>query len=152
LGIGIHGNDWAIMPPPGQACDDSHLGKCIPIYTSSVFHFYTFIHICTIAELEIIPHVDNALVFYFGPMTYNPKLGIQDFMSLELQQSFAVLYIDYRTGTVRLDQNTSINGRQESQNRCLLEENCKKFRYTYILIKYINYFNVFFFSVYRNDS
>ncbi|XP_071628047.1 DE-cadherin isoform X1 [Temnothorax longispinosus] len=80
LGIGFHGDGWAIMPPPGQACDDSHLG------------------------LEITPHVDNGLVFYFGPMTYNPKLGIQDFMSLELQHGFAVLYVDYGTGTVRLDQ------------------------------------------------
>ena len=48
--------------------------------------------------------MDNGLVFYFGPMTYNSKLGIQDFMALELQQGFAVLYIDYGTGTVRLDQ------------------------------------------------
>jgi len=44
------------------------------------------------------------MLLYFGPMTYNSKLGIQDFMSLELQQSFAVLDIDYGTGTVRLDQ------------------------------------------------
>ncbi|XP_070519670.1 DE-cadherin isoform X2 [Cardiocondyla obscurior] len=80
LGIGFHGDGWAVMPPPGQACDDSHLG------------------------LEITPHVDNGLVFYFGPMTYNPKLGHQDFMSLELQHGFAVLYVDYGTGTVRLDQ------------------------------------------------
>ncbi|XP_011700823.1 PREDICTED: DE-cadherin isoform X2 [Wasmannia auropunctata] len=79
LGIGFHGDGWAVIPPPGQACDDSHLG------------------------LEITPHVDNGLVFYFGPMTYNPKLKIQDFMSLELQQGFAVLYIDYGTGTVRLE-------------------------------------------------
>ena len=26
LGIGFHGDGWAVMPPPGQACDDSHLG------------------------------------------------------------------------------------------------------------------------------
>jgi len=104
LGIGFHGNGWAIMPPPGQACDDSHLGKCIPIYTISVFHFYTFIHIRMITGLELTPEAENALVFYFGPMTYIPKLGIQDFMSLEIQHGFAVLYIDYGTGTARLDQ------------------------------------------------
>ncbi|XP_031367254.1 DE-cadherin isoform X2 [Apis dorsata] len=80
LGIGFHGDGWAIMPPPGQACDDSHLG------------------------LEITPHMDNGLVFYFGPMTYSPKMKIQDFMALELQQGYAVLYMDYGTGTVRLDQ------------------------------------------------
>lgn len=80
LGIGFHGNGWAIIPSPGQACDESHLG------------------------LEITPHVDNDLIFYFGPMIYNPKLGIQDFMALKLQRGFTVLYIDYGTGTVRLDQ------------------------------------------------
>ncbi|XP_043520392.1 DE-cadherin [Frieseomelitta varia] len=80
LGIGFHGDGWAIMPPPGQACDDSHLG------------------------LEITPHIDNGLVFYFGPMTYSSKIKIQDFMALELQQGYAVLYMDYGSGTVRLDQ------------------------------------------------
>ncbi|XP_012237124.1 DE-cadherin [Bombus impatiens] len=80
LGIGFHGNGWAIMPPPGQACDDSHLG------------------------LEITPHIDNGLVFYFGPMTYSSKIRIQDFMALELQQGYAVLYMDYGSGTVKLDQ------------------------------------------------
>lgn len=105
LGIGFHGDGWAVMPPPGQACDDSHLGKCIFVHAISVLHFCTFIHMCVIiVGLEITPYVDNGLVFYFGPMTYNPKLGIQDFMSLELQHGFAVLYVDYGTGTVRLDQ------------------------------------------------
>ncbi|XP_032691269.1 DE-cadherin [Odontomachus brunneus] len=80
LSIGFHGDGWAVMPPPGQACEESHLG------------------------LEITPHVDNSLVFYFGPMIYSPKLGVQDFMSLELQHGYAVLYIDYGTGTARLDQ------------------------------------------------
>ena len=54
--------------------------------------------------LEITPHIDNGLVFYFGPMTYSPKIKIQDFMALELQQGYAVLYMDYGSGTVRLDQ------------------------------------------------
>lgn len=80
LGIGFQGNGWAIMPPPGQACTDSHLG------------------------LELTPHVDNGLVFYFGPMHYNAELGIQDFMALELQDGYAVLFVDYGTGTIRLDQ------------------------------------------------
>lgn len=43
-------------------------------------------------------------MFYFGPMIYNPKLAIQDFMSLELQKGYAVLIVSYGTGTVRLDQ------------------------------------------------
>jgi len=73
------------MPPPGQACDDSHLYHL----RFSFLHFYSYMY--TIAGLEITLHVDNALVFYFGPMTYNPKLGIQDFMSLKLQQGFAII-------------------------------------------------------------
>lgn len=80
LGIGFHGDGWAIMPPPGQACIHSHLG------------------------LEVTPHVDNGLVFYFGPMTYSPKVEVRDFMALELQQGYAVLYMDYGTGTAKLDQ------------------------------------------------
>lgn len=80
LGIGFQGDGWAVMPPPAQACDESLL------------------------SLEITPHVDNGLVFYFGPITYSPKMGIQDFMSLELQQGYAVLYVDYGSGTARLDQ------------------------------------------------
>ncbi|XP_033228153.1 DE-cadherin-like [Belonocnema kinseyi] len=83
LAIGFHGDGYAIMPPPGQACDDSHLG------------------------LEITPQTENGLIFYFGPMSYTPKLGIQDFMALELENGFAVLYVDYGTGTVKLKQKYS---------------------------------------------
>lgn len=80
LGISLQGDGWAVMPPPGQACDDSHLG------------------------LELTPQVDNGLVFYFGPMSYIPALGIQDFMALEVQEGYAVLFVDYGTGTIKLDQ------------------------------------------------
>lgn len=57
-----------------------------------------------VSGLEITPHIDNGLVFYFGPMTYSSKIRIQDFMALELQQGYAVLYMDYGSGTVKLDQ------------------------------------------------
>ncbi|XP_051171041.1 DE-cadherin [Leptopilina boulardi] len=80
LAIGFHGDGWAVMPSPGQACDDSHLG------------------------LEITPHTENGLIFYFGPVFYSSKLGIQDFMALEIENGYAVLYVDYGTGTVKLDQ------------------------------------------------
>lgn len=53
--------------------------------------------------MELTPHEDNALVFYFGPMIYSPKLGVQDFMALELQNGYAMLYVDYGTGTVKLE-------------------------------------------------
>ncbi|XP_011307497.1 DE-cadherin [Fopius arisanus] len=80
LGIGFHGDGWAVMPPPGQACDDSHVG------------------------LELMPYVDDGLVFYFGPMSYSKLLGVQDFMALEIRNGFAVLHVDYGSGTVSLDQ------------------------------------------------
>ena len=54
--------------------------------------------------MEITPQTENGLVFYFGPMSYTPKLGIQDFMALEIQKGCAVLFVDYGTGTVRLEQ------------------------------------------------
>lgn len=80
LGIGFEGDGWAIMPPPPAiACDESHLG------------------------LEVSSHTPNGLIFYFGPMTHNPLLNIQDFMSLEVQKGLAVLYVDYGAGTVRLE-------------------------------------------------
>lgn len=106
LSIGFHGDGWAIMPPPGQACEESHLGKGVDnivVHLSRAPFYFSFTQI-TVAGLEITPHVDNSLVFYFGPMTYNPKLGVQDFMALELQQGYAMLYIDYGTGTARLYQ------------------------------------------------
>lgn len=54
--------------------------------------------------LEITPHTENGLIFYFGPVIYSSKLGIQDFMALEIKNGYAVLYVDYGTGTVKLDQ------------------------------------------------
>ncbi|XP_014220809.1 DE-cadherin [Trichogramma pretiosum] len=83
LSIGFHGDGYAIMPPTGQACEDSHLG------------------------LEITPHSKDGLIFYYGPMHYFPKLGIQDFISLELQNGNPVLYVDYGKGTVMLDRSES---------------------------------------------
>jgi hypothetical protein len=64
---------------------------------------FVFLQYMIATGLELTPNEDNALVFYFGPMIYSPKLGVQDFMALELQNGFAVLYVDYGTGTVRLD-------------------------------------------------
>ncbi|KAF7994833.1 hypothetical protein HCN44_004305 [Aphidius gifuensis] len=84
LGIGFDGNGWSIMPSPGQACDESHVG------------------------LEVTPYNKDGLIFYFGPMYFNPLINIQDFMSLEIQNGLAVLYVDYGTGTVKLEHNETI--------------------------------------------
>lgn len=40
-------------------------------------------------------------------MIYSEKLGVQDFMSLELQNGNPVLYMDYGQGTVMLDRSKS---------------------------------------------
>ena len=50
--------------------------------------------------------IDNALIFYLGPLMYNPKLVISDFMALEVQNGYATLYVDYGTGTIKLQHQT----------------------------------------------
>ena len=49
------------------------------------------------------------MVFYFGPMRYSSKLGIQDFMSLELQNGIPVLIVNYGEGSVILDKYKKLN-------------------------------------------
>ncbi|XP_001603649.2 DE-cadherin isoform X2 [Nasonia vitripennis] len=88
LAVGFHGDGYAIMPSPGQACDDSYLG------------------------LELTAHTKDALVFYFGPMRYTDKLDLQDFMSLELQDGNPVLYVDYGQGSIMLDKAENSDGRK----------------------------------------
>ncbi|KAK0157584.1 hypothetical protein PV328_011310 [Microctonus aethiopoides] len=84
LDISFQGDGWALMPPPSLGtCEDFHLG------------------------LNLKPHDDNGLVFYLGPMNINNNLQIQDFMSLEIENGYAVLYVDYGSGTVRLDRTPS---------------------------------------------
>ncbi|XP_034940506.1 DE-cadherin [Chelonus insularis] len=92
LDIGFQGDGWAILKSVNQACDDSHLG------------------------LELKSYLDNGLVFYIGPMSYgnNNESNFQDFMSLEIQHGYAVLYVDYGSGTVKLDQKqTKLNDGKE---------------------------------------
>lgn len=79
--------------------------RWIKEYYSLKLFFFTKYHFSLFfAGIEITPQKDNGLVFYFGPMSYSPLLKVQDFMSLELQNGYAVLFIDYGTGTVKLDQ------------------------------------------------
>ena len=54
--------------------------------------------------MNLEPHNGKGLIFYFGPVTYNPTLKVQDFMSLELQDGYLVLYVNYGTGTSVLKQ------------------------------------------------
>ena len=74
------------------------------LFGGFIFKFLIFNKILPqFTGLELTPQADNGLVFYFGPMSYSPKLEIQDFMSLEIQKGYPVLYVDYGTGTVRLE-------------------------------------------------
>lgn len=79
IGIGFHGNGWALYPTIA-ACDDARL------------------------SLELEPHKEDGLVFYVGPLVPNPSLDVQDFMSLEIDRGFARLLVDYGTGTVSVEQ------------------------------------------------
>jgi len=51
LGIGFHGDGWAIMPPPGQACDDSHLGKCHSCCTFRSLFLHFYLHKCNYCRI-----------------------------------------------------------------------------------------------------
>ncbi|XP_066996058.2 DE-cadherin [Anabrus simplex] len=78
ISIGFYGEGWALYPP-FAACDDAHL------------------------SLDIKPFKENGLVFYIGPVTHNPALNVQDFMSLELKDGYPRLLSDYGSGTVVLE-------------------------------------------------
>ncbi|KAK0161393.1 hypothetical protein PV327_009868 [Microctonus hyperodae] len=109
LDISFQGDGYAIVPPPSQGCKKSILG------------------------LNLKSHVENGLVFYLGPMNYNSNLRIQDFMSLEIENGYAVLYVDYGSGTIRLDQTpTKLTDGEEhrieitrSNNEIYMHVDCK---------------------------
>lgn len=78
VSVGFHGNGFA-MYPPISPCDNTKI------------------------SLELAPRIDNGLVMYIGPMSYNHLLPIQDFLSLELVEGFPVLTVDYGTGATRIE-------------------------------------------------
>jgi len=79
IAIGFHGSGWALYPTI-PACDEAHL------------------------TLELEPHKEDGLVFYVGPFVPNPRMDVQDFMSLEIEKGFARLLVDYGSGTVSVEQ------------------------------------------------
>ncbi|XP_053615314.1 DE-cadherin isoform X2 [Plodia interpunctella] len=76
--IGFHGDGWAMYPSP-PACHEGHV------------------------TMTVTSHSANSLVFYMGPLKYNPLLDVQDFMSLELVDGYPVLLVNYGSGTTRLN-------------------------------------------------
>lgn len=97
LAISFYGEGWA-MYPTFNACNDSEI------------------------ILEVTASRENGLIFYAGPMSYDPlpvnrgKSNIQcpntpftfvtlilDFMSLQLENGYPVLLLNYGKGTTRIE-------------------------------------------------
>lgn len=80
ISVGFSGNSWALYPPI-DPCESTKI------------------------SLELKPETNDGLVMYIGPMSYNQRLPVQDFLALELMNGFPVLTVDYGTGSVRIQHN-----------------------------------------------
>uniref|UniRef100_A0AAG5DFH9 DE-cadherin n=1 Tax=Anopheles atroparvus TaxID=41427 RepID=A0AAG5DFH9_ANOAO len=78
LGIGFYGSGYALYPPISP-CNMTRI------------------------SLELSPTQEDGLVMYIGPMNYNPRLSVQDFLALELVKGLPVLLLDYGSGTIRIE-------------------------------------------------
>jgi Laminin G domain len=80
ISVGFSGNSWALYPPM-DPCESTKI------------------------SLELKPQTFDGLVMYIGPMRYNHRLPVQDFLALELHNGHPVLTVDYGTGAVRIQHN-----------------------------------------------
>ncbi|ETN59226.1 DE-cadherin [Anopheles darlingi] len=78
LSIGFYGNGYALYPPISP-CNHTRI------------------------SLELAPQQEDGLVMYIGPLGYNPRLPVQDFLALELVKGLPVLLLDYGSGTIRIE-------------------------------------------------
>ncbi|XP_053663835.1 DE-cadherin-like [Anopheles marshallii] len=78
LSIGFYGSGYALYPPISP-CNMTRI------------------------SLELSPHLEDGLVMYIGPLNYNPRLPVQDFLALELVKGLPVLLLDYGSGTIRIE-------------------------------------------------
>ncbi|XP_052893938.1 DE-cadherin [Anopheles moucheti] len=78
LSIGFYGSGYALYPPISP-CNMTRI------------------------SLELSPHLEDGLVMYIGPLNYNPRLAVQDFLALELVKGLPVLLLDYGSGTIRIE-------------------------------------------------
>uniref|UniRef100_A0A182WJR5 DE-cadherin n=1 Tax=Anopheles minimus TaxID=112268 RepID=A0A182WJR5_9DIPT len=78
LSIGFYGSGYALYPPISP-CNMTRI------------------------SLELSPHQEDGLVMYIGPLNYNPRLPVQDFLALELVKGLPVLLLDYGSGTIRIE-------------------------------------------------
>ncbi|XP_053674739.1 DE-cadherin [Anopheles nili] len=79
LGISFYGNNGYALYPPVTPCNMTRI------------------------SLELSPQQEDGLVMYIGPMNYNPRLPVQDFLALELVKGLPVLLLDYGSGTIRIE-------------------------------------------------
>ncbi|KAF5283408.1 hypothetical protein FQA39_LY04784 [Lamprigera yunnana] len=77
MGVTFTGNGWALYPP-FEACNHSEI------------------------RLEILPQRTTGLILYMGPFSTSPKPVVRDFISLELQDGYPVLLVDFGTGTTMI--------------------------------------------------
>lgn len=80
ISVGFTGNSWALYPPID------------PCETTKI-------------SLELKPETNDGLIMYIGPMSYNLRLPVQDFLALEIMNGHPVLTVDYGTGSVRVHHN-----------------------------------------------
>lgn len=80
ISVGFAGNGWALYPPID------------PCETTKI-------------SLEMEPQTSDGLLMYIGPMSYNQRLPIQDFLALEIVRGYPVLTVDYGTGAVKIQHN-----------------------------------------------
>ncbi|XP_052859785.1 DE-cadherin [Anopheles cruzii] len=78
LSIGFYGSGYALYPPISP-CNHTRI------------------------SLELSPQQEDGLVLYIGPLGYNPRLPVQDFLALELVKGLPVLLLDYGSGTIRIE-------------------------------------------------
>ncbi|KAK4871852.1 hypothetical protein RN001_015976 [Aquatica leii] len=77
MSVTFRGNGWALYPP-FEACNNSEI------------------------RLEILPQYNTGLIFYMGPYSTSPEPIVRDFISLELQDGYPVLLVDYGSGTTSI--------------------------------------------------
>lgn len=82
LSVGFSSDGWA-MYPPLDPCEQTQI------------------------SLEIKPQTQSALVMYIGPLNYNARLPVQDFLAFEIDDGYPVLTVDYGTGSTRIMHNHS---------------------------------------------
>lgn len=84
----------------GPNCEKVSIG-----FSGNGYALYSTLESCADSTLsfDLRAYKADGLVFYVGPTSHRSSMGVKDFMSLELRDGYPVLFVDYGTGTTRLD-------------------------------------------------